>query len=310
MLKYMVALSLKHRLLFLLFIGGISLAVIVACGSIGVYDPQATQTALQGTVGSMQATIMALEAAGQADPTQTSAPPSPQVVVVTATPTDTPVSTPTPLSEPTSTPTDTPEPTATPLPAATTKPVVKPPAVTQSQVITIIVTATPILTTTIAQAYEIAPAMIAPEAGTIVGQGRDIVLQWSWNGVLGPGEYFDIKIRPDGQTRSAYIAWERPEAHTFKADLPPGRYYWSVQVLKGYYHNNSGEPEDRVFEAFLGPESEPRLIIIGDRPSSNPASQSQADPPAPMLPYGLVMGGLAFVAFATTASFTRRRRLP
>lgn len=303
MLKDMIALSLKHRSVFLLLVGGVSLAVIVACGSIGVYDPQATQMALQGTVGSMQATITALEASGQADPTQASPPPSPEIVVVTATPTDTPIATPTSPPEPTATPTDTPEPTSTPLPTATTKP----PVVAQSQVITIVVTPTPILTVTTAQAYEIAPAIIAPEAGTIVEQGREIALQWSWNGVLGPGEYFDIKVRPDGQTRSAYIAWERPEVHSFKADLPPGRYYWSVQILKGYYHNNSGEPEDRVFETFLGPESEPRLIIISDRPSSNPASHSQADPPAPMLPYGLAMGGLAFVAFVTTARFSRRR---
>ena len=35
--------------------------------------------------------------------------------------------------------------------------------------------------------------------------------------------------------------------------------------MQGYYKNDSGHPDDRVFESFTSPESEPRLIIVAER---------------------------------------------
>jgi hypothetical protein len=110
--------------------------------------------------------------------------------------------------------------------------------------------------------YSDAPIITEPREGTAVEEKREILLRWSWNGLLGADEYFDVKIRPDGQNRSTYVAWVKANAHDLTANLSPGRYYWSVQVIKGYYNNNSGAPEDRVLEAYLSPESEPRLLVV------------------------------------------------
>ncbi len=269
----------RYRLLFW-GISGLLLISVFACSSVGVYDPQATQVALQGTVSALQETVTALETASTTGQAQPVPQPSPQIIVVTATPTHTAIPSPTPL------------PTQTPSPS----PTVPPTSSSKGETIIIVVTPTPTITST-PNTYDNAPIITEPRAGTVVEEGREILLRWSWNGLLGPNEHFDVKVRPDGQSRSAYVAWEEAEAHDFKANLSPGRYFWSVQVIKGYYRNDSGEPEDRVFEAYLSPESEPRLIIVGKKPRDHPRSVSQAEPPIPTMPYGLALGGIAFVAF-------------
>lgn len=166
--------------------------------------------------------------------------------------------------------------------------------------------------------YPEAPIITGPREGTVVGQGQDVLLNWSWNGLLGPNEYFEVKLRPDAQSRSVYIAQELGEAHDLSnANLGPGRYQWTVQVVQGYFINNSGHPDDWVFEAFRSPESEPRLIIIDshdnndddddDDGSASPPSSSQAEAPHPHLPYGLTLGGMAFAAFALAIRFSQHQ---
>jgi hypothetical protein len=286
----------RSRILWLTV--GALLLTTIACNTIGFLE-SATPIAntFEGTVTAMKATLEALEGA-QTQPTPQ---PSPQIIVVTATPTDTPPPSPTPL--PTITPTPTPIP---PLPTATLAP--------QGRTIVIVVTPTSPPTAT---PYPDAPVNTAPREGYVVAQRRNILLQWSWNGLLGPNEYFEVKLRPDGLTRSAYIAQERGEVHDFEARLGGGRYLWTVQVVQGYFINNSGHPDDWVFEAFRSPESEPRMLIIDevdddddyDRRhhhdddddndgSEHPPSILQADPPTPNISYGLSLGGLAFVALA------------
>ncbi|MEM7345418.1 MAG: hypothetical protein AAF485_14350 [Chloroflexota bacterium] len=276
-----------RRALFL----GLLLLSLVACGgrTITFTDPQATQIALEGTITSIQATVLALEAEENESIQSSSlaqgeltATPSPNIVVVTATPEDTvtplPTSTPTPFS------------TSTTLPSPTVA------AASEGQTIVIVVTPTPAPSPT-PKIYATAPILLEPTEGVVVEQGREILLHWSWNGLLAENERFDIKIRPDGQSRSAYVAWEEGTGHTFQANLSPGRYYWSVQVIEGIYTNDSGHPEDRVLQAFLSPESEPRLIIVSEKGPSNPRSVSQAEPAAPSIPYGLAFGGLGFIIF-------------
>ena len=240
------------RKLILFIAGLVALLPTLACGSAGVYDPQATQAAMEATVTALQATIVALEA----NTSQSRQPAEERVVVVTAT------STPIPPK---------PAGSATVIPASslgqtiqlTSTPTPTPINITaQDRVVTVVATFTP---TPTPEQHTDAPIIIDPAPGTVVEEGREILLHWGFNGLLQPDEYFDVKIKPDGQNRSAYVGWERGLSHKLVANLAPGRYYWSVQVLKGYYKNNSGEPEDRVFEAFTSPESAPRLIIVAEK---------------------------------------------
>jgi hypothetical protein len=255
----------KSKLL-VLTVGGLLFLLVLACGSVGIYDPQATQVSMQSTVSALQETIAALEtsAAGQA---QSQAQATPVVIVVTATP----------------------GPTFTLLPTLTLEPspTVTPPSTvsgsSEREVIVVVVTPTPTSgsqSAPPATGLE-APIITEPREGTIVEEKKEILLRWSWNGALGPDEYFDLKIRPDGQTKSAYVAWEKANAHDWQANLAPGRYFWSVQIIKGYYKNNSGEPEDRVLEAYLGPESEPRLIIVNKKAPTKTPTKSPTKTPVP-----------------------------
>ena len=258
----------KYKFYFL--IAGLIISIsTLACGAVGVYDPEATQTAMESTVTAMQATISALEAG-------VSQPATPQIIVVTATPTAglsqvSESSTAIPASSLGQTINFTPTSTPTPL---TISP--------QDQVVTVVATFTPTATP---KSHPDAPIILDPRAGTVIEEGREILLHWSWNGILGPNEHFDIKIRPDGQDRSAYVAWEEGLGHDFQANLSPGRYFWSVQIVQGYYENGVKAPENRVFEAFLSPESEPRLIIVAekdddddDEPTRTPTPDVTATP--------------------------------
>ena len=91
----------------------------------------------------------------------------------------------------------------------------------------------------------------------------------------------DIKIRPDGQDRSAYVAWEEGLGHDLQANLAPGRYFWTVQIVQRYYKNDVKAPENRVFEAFLSPESEPRLIIVAARDDDDDDDDKATRTPIP-----------------------------
>lgn len=238
-----------NRKLTLLIASLIAAIPTLACGGVGVYDPEATQAAMSGTVTALEATISALE--NKIDENQSDQSTSP---IQTATETPTVEATPTSAARDTVIAASSLEqtvelaPTPTPL---TVSP--------QDRTVVIVATLTP---TPTPELYTAVPVITEPREGVIVEEGGELLLRWSWNGILKSGEYYDLKIRPDGQDRSAYVAWERGEAHDLQANLAPGRYYWTVQIIKGYYQNNSGQPEDRVFEAFLSPESKPRLLIV------------------------------------------------
>ena len=296
-----------------LIIGGLLLLLVSGCTGIGIYEPQATQVAFEGTVSALQSTIVAMQTVTSADVASATETPSPQVIVVTATETTSatpPLLSPTATASPTSRLASSATPTRIKQSSQGETIIVVEATATQGSTVTstskaelAIVEATATLPPT-REISEIMPLTIEPEAGTVVEQGRNILLAWSWEGTLKADEHFDIKIRPDGQTSSAYVAWAEEMSLDWQADLVPGRYYWSVQVIRGTYKNGSRKPEDRMFEAFLGPESEPQLIIVGEKPEDNPRSISQADPPSPSLPFGLAAGSVAFLAFA---GVTRRR---
>lgn len=235
----------------LFIVGGVLLIAILACNSIGFFDPSPSTEdgSLEGTVGAMNATIEALDLRQQAQPTTE---PTPNIIIVTATATNTPLPSPTPIAS------ATPLPTSAPisLPTATSTPV------PQNRTIVIIVTPTSSPSPT---PYADAPIIISPREEAIIAKGEETTLHWSWNGLMArPDEFFEIKLVPDGLSRSAYIARERGLGHDFRVNLGGGRYRWTVQIVQGYYKNNSGHPDDWVFERFRSPESESRLIIIDD----------------------------------------------
>ena len=195
---------------FLLFIiGGVLLIASLACNSIGLFGPlpPTEDDGLESTVAAMNATIEALEVQ-QAQPSAVES--TSRIIVVTATATNTPLRTPTPVSTATSLPTSTP----VPLPTATHT------AVPQSRTIVIIVTPTSSPSPT---PYATAPIIISPREGVIVAKGEETSLHWSWNGLLTrPDEFFEVKLVPDGLSRSAYIARERGLGHDFRVNLGGG----------------------------------------------------------------------------------------
>lgn len=280
------------------FIGILLIITILACNTFNIADPLTLNTS--GTITAMQGTIDALQTQ-QAQPT-----PSPIVEIIYFTPTPLPA-TPTPVPPfPTPTPIPPtpipPSPTPTPVP-----PTPQQDAAAQNRTIIIVVTPTSPPTPT---PYPETPIIISPHEGAVVAKDREILLHWGWNGLLlEPDEYYEVKVRPDGNPRSAYIAQERGLSHNFVARLGGGRYYWTVQIVKGHWLNTSGHPDDWVFEGFRSPESEPRLIIVNDSHHHNrnksPHSQSHAEPPGKNLPYGLAFGSIAFAAFAGLTHFKR-----
>lgn len=243
------------------------LTSVLACGTVGIYDPEATQVAMKETVVALQATIAALESKASQN-----RPITPQIRVVTAIPKPSPSpiivsSTFTRASSLGQTIILTGTPRSTPI--TTISP--------QTQTSILVATFTP---TPTPKNYPNAPVVLEPDAGAVVEESRNILLRWSWNNVLGSNEYYDIKMRPDGQDRSAYVVWEKSKGHSLQVNLTPGRYYWTVQIVKGYYKNNSGRPEDRIFEGFLSPESEPRLIVIA---AKNDDNKRPTPSPSPVL---------------------------
>ncbi len=292
----------NHRLLLLLT-SSLLLSLTLACGNFEFLSRPITDVTSNSTITALQATIAAMQTQQAQPPLQstitisypTATPPLLEAVsstmvspTWTASPLTTPSSTPIPVL-PTTTAVP-PSPSATPFPPEST---------TQGRTIVIIVTPTSVPTLT---SYPEAPVIISPNEGAIVAQKHEILLHWGWNGLLqNSDEYFEVKIRPDGDPRSVYIAQERGLAHNLIARLGGGRYYWTVQIVKGHWVNDSGHPDDWAFEGFRSPESEPRLLVVHD--NSSPRSQSQAAPPHPKLPFGIAFGTIAFALFMLVTRF-------
>lgn len=160
-----------------------------------------------------------------------------------------PRETPTPTSTqmPTSTCTATHTPTSTPVPPTLT-PV--PPTPTYTQTATS--TPTPIpptLTPTPSPTPKLypAPTLQSPADGqSYTGRGAAIILRWSWNGQLGPDEYYDVQVWRDGETPQG-IAWGKETSYQLGSMFYPGKYNWRIVVIRG---------EDGRWEKDLSPPSE------------------------------------------------------
>ncbi len=275
-----------NQVLRKLIVGICGILVLTGCLGVGVYDPQATEVAFQSTFVAMEEKLAGLETAvaAQADattvPEQPSATPSFTPTNPPFTPSPAPTKTPSPLPKtatPTATPTETrastsqgetivlatatspPQPTAT----STLRPTLSATEVPPTEASP---TATAEPTDEGALRFETPPIILEPGDGITIEETRNTLMRWEWPNELAENQHFDIKIKPEGGDESIYVTWVDEPTLDWWANLPPGRYFWSVQVIQGYYENNSGDPEDRVFEAFLSPESEWQLITISKKP--------------------------------------------
>jgi hypothetical protein len=77
------------------------------------------------------------------------------------------------------------------------------------------------------------------------------VLEWQWDGELGPDEYFDVRVWREGKPHYG-IAWEEQTSHEIDPrSWPASTYYWAIAVIRG--RKVEGQS---VWEADLSPESE------------------------------------------------------
>jgi hypothetical protein len=172
-------------------------------------------------------------------PTATIIPPTPTEYLPTLEPTPTHIPTPTSthIPTPTSTHTPTPTPAHTPTPTSTHTPTSTP---------THTPTSTPIATSTLLYPP---PYLVSPSNESNVSSL--VVLKWQWERLLGPDEYFDVRVWREGKPHYG-IAWTKETYHPIGyQDLPSGKYYWSIAVIRG---------RDGKWEKDLSPESEVRIF--------------------------------------------------
>ncbi len=180
-----------------------------------------------------------------------------QLLTVTPTFTFTPSPTPTATHTPTLTPTSTATPTFTPVHLATPIVILS----TNTPTPTSIPTSTPTLTPTATSIPYPSPQLKYPSDG-IITVGRFIRFEWSWEGTLGPDEYFDLKIRPHSDPNSIFVDWSKEPAYILDGlawRLEESKtYVWTIQVIQGHY-----EGETKVLDGYLSPESEGFVIHRG-----------------------------------------------
>ena len=123
------------------------------------------------------------------------------------------------------TPTPGPAPTETSLPAPTDT-VVPTPSQTSEPL--------PLPTETVAPTPVQAPALSEPESG-VGAPGGSISFFWDWDGVLGPEEYFEVRIWPETTPEEQQaIGWVKVGQFDFDmAGQRGGNYFWTVVVIQG-----------------------------------------------------------------------------
>jgi hypothetical protein len=166
--------------------------------------------------------------------------PSP-TATATPTPTPVPTSTSTPTDTPQPSPTDTPRPTSTDTPAPTR-------TTTSTPRVTSTATSTPTPTPTF---VPIQPVPIGPVMGAI-----ERAAVFRWQGQLGPGQYYVVRLRYLGAD------WTRESGplrtNCWDAELPAewyGGWRWQVQVFQGTTLLAQSEERDFWFDPFPRPQT-------------------------------------------------------
>jgi len=109
---------------------------------------------------------------------------------------------------------------------------------------------TPSATAALAIAYA-APRLVAPDDGaSFGGENQEIILQWAWDGQLGPDEWFDVQL---AEKEGDFLGrtWTKEEQWKLPKDFFDGRWRWRIIVIRGV----QGQSRDE-----LSPPSEIRHI--------------------------------------------------
>lgn len=114
------------------------------------------------------------------------------------------------------------------------------------------------------------PVLASPLEGDNV-HGAILTLRWTWNGVLGPDDYYDVRLWRLGAPESS-IAWTRD---TFYVQRLPdtGWQNWTVVVIRG---------RDGVVEQELSPEPTP--VRFHWRPDGSDSSDDSTGAPTRVAP--------------------------
>lgn len=210
---------------------------------------QQTQTLLAG-LGLMGMVTGCNTALAQSDKTDAPAAQQPLPALPTLAPTPTPLT-----AQPGQAllPTATPWPTITPWPTPTPWPAV---AVWQPRLAPLPTLAPlPVVQASFSQPGGSLPLSYSPPDGVDVFGST--ILRWTYNGVLAPDEYFDIRIKPLGSNDSAFVEWSKSPEYTLQpwSGWQPGLYTWEIGIIKGTY-----EGQTKHFIADTGRISQPFLI--------------------------------------------------
>jgi hypothetical protein len=137
--------------------------------------------------GAEQAALVIDPPTPTSTPTPTLTPTNTSTPTLTPTPTETATPSPTPTLTPTTTPTETP----TPTPTNTLAPGEPTP------------TPTPTITPTPTPKYG-KPVLLGPQNGKLFGQAEELVLRWENMGVLGPNEFYAVRMTWQQNGQLAY----------------------------------------------------------------------------------------------------------
>ena len=85
-------------------------------------------------------------------------------------------------------------------------------------------------TSTLAPATWIAPELLGPTEDESV-HGRELLMSWTWDGVLGEDEYFDVRLWRLGAP-PAGIAWTKDPEYVERV-VRTGWHSWTVAVIRG-----------------------------------------------------------------------------
>lgn len=97
-----------------------------------------------------------------------------------------------------------------------------------------------------------APVLISPDDDAQFAAGETITVRWTWDGELGPDEYFDVRLWQEGAPPYG-VGWSREGIYGVVGE-PNVVYYWSIAVIRG---------QDGQMLEQLSPQSPPRKLSWG-----------------------------------------------
>ena len=97
-----------------------------------------------------------------------------------------------------------------------------------------------------------APVLVSPDDDARFATGEMVTVHWTWDGELGPDEYFDVRLWQEGAPNYG-VGWSREGTYGVAGE-PNVIYYWSIAVIRG---------RDGQMLEQLSPQSPPRRLSWG-----------------------------------------------